>query len=232
MKICTLAPFAALILAIGCGGGQPAPAEPAAPAPAVDTATPLPAEPPAPAEPPKPVLKTMDNLQAAHVGETNAITRYMAFAEAADKEGYKNVGRLFRAAARAEEIHAEKIGKIIMAKGGSPEPGDAKPEVKTTAENVKAALAGESAESGTMYPGFAETAKAEGNAEAEQLFKGFQAVEAEHAKLYEDTDKNLAAWKKGKKNIWVCPVCGNVMTSNKAPCAVCTAPAKEFEAIK
>jgi rubrerythrin len=226
-----------LVLAIGCGGPQPTPPAPApapTPTPAVETPAPPPApEPPsAPAEPEKPALKTPENLQAAYTGETNAIVRYKAFAEAADKEKYKAVAMLFRAAARAEEIHAKKIADVITAAGGSPVAGTATPEVKKTAENVKTALAGESAERDTVYPGFIEAAKAEGRADAESLFKGMMEVEGEHAKLYKKADKDLEYWKKADREFWLCPVCGNVMTSKKDSCGVCGTDPSAFEEIK
>jgi rubrerythrin len=239
MKTLALVLVAALVLAIGCGGNPPPP--PAAPTPPkAETVTPPPPapapettpEPAPPAEPPKPALKTPDNLQAAYAGETDAMARYKAFAEAADKEKYKPVAVLFRAAVRAEEIHAKRLAELITAGGGTPVAGTATPEVKTTAENVKAALAGESAERDTVYPGFVETAKAEDRADAVSAFKAMAEVEGEHAKLYKRVDKDLAYWKKGDKEIWLCPVCGNVMTSKKESCTVCGTDSSAFEEIK
>jgi rubrerythrin len=229
----------AFVFVAACGGPQPTPP---APAPAPETVAPPPAptpEPtpaatptPPPAAPEAPALKTPENLQAAYTGETNAIARYKAFAVAADKEKYKAVAALFRAAARAEEIHAKKLADVIAAQGGTPVAGTATPEAKTTAENVKAALAGESAERDTVYPGFVETAKAEGSGDAESAFKGMMEVEGEHAKLYKKADKDLAYWKKADREFWLCPVCGNVMTSKKESCGVCGTDPSAFEEIK
>ena len=240
MKSLSLAFALVLVLAIGCGGPQPTPPAPepaAAPAPAPEAVTDAgpaaePAAAPAPAEPEKPALKTPENLQAAYAGETDAIIRYKAFAVAADKEKYKAVAVLFRAAARAEEIHAKNIGDLITAQGGTPVAGTATPEVKTTAENIKTALAGESAERDTVYKGFVETAKAEENAAAERLFKGMLEVEGEHAKLYKKADKDLAYWKKTDREFWLCTLCGNVMTSKKESCGVCGTDPSTFEEIK
>ena len=239
MKIWTpvFSTLVVLTLAIGCGGPQPTPPAPApetvAPPPApTPEPTPEPTPVPAPAEPSMPALKTPENLQAAYAGETNAIARYKAFAEAADKEKYKSVAMLFRAAVRAEELHAKKIADVITAAGGTPVAGTATPEVKKTADNIKAALAGESAERDTVYPGFAETAIAEGDAGAVSLFKGMAEVEGEHAKLYKKADKDLAYWKKADREFWLCPVCGNVMTSKKESCSVCGTDPGAFEEVK
>ncbi|MCK9462039.1 MAG: rubrerythrin [Proteobacteria bacterium] len=238
MKSLSLASALVLVFAIGCGGGQPTPPAPAPePTPEVEAtpdagpaaeATP----PPPPAEPSAPALKTPENLEAAYAGETDAIARYKAFAAAADKEKYKDVAALFRAAARAEEIHAQKLADLIAAAGGTPAAGTATPEVKKTALNIKAAIAGESADSDTLYKGFAETAKAEGRTDAESAFKVMMEVEAGNTKLFKRAEKDLAYWKQDEREFWVCPVCGFVMTSRKESCGVCATDPSTFEEIE
>ena len=64
--------------------------------------------------------KTLQNLQAAYNGESNAHARYLAFAEQADREGYPQVAVLFRAAARAEEIHLTNHAAVIRQLGATP----------------------------------------------------------------------------------------------------------------
>ena len=64
---------------------------------------------------------TMDNLQAAFNGESSPRARYSVFAEKADAEGYAGAASLFRAAARAEEIHAGNHAAVIQKFGGVPE---------------------------------------------------------------------------------------------------------------
>ena len=104
--------------------------------------------------------QTLANLNAAYEGESNAAHRYEAFARKAEAEGYAYVGRLFRAAARAESIHRESHKEAILALGGKVK--DFKlDEVKvgTTAENLRAAIKGESYERDTMYPDFLKLAR-------------------------------------------------------------------------
>ena len=173
-----------------------------------------------------------DDLYLTGTKLPKVTTEHKAFAEAADKDKFKDAAAMFRATARAEENHVKSIGDMITAQGGKPVAGTAKPEVKTTAENVKAAIAGESAESGTVYPGFAETAKAEENGAAERLFKLLAEVDGQHAKLYKKADKDLAYWKKAEREFWLCPVCGNVTTSKKESCAVCATDPGAFEQVK
>jgi rubrerythrin len=64
---------------------------------------------------------TLENLQAAYNGESNAHSRYLAFAKQASLEGYGEVASLFRAAARAEEIHASNHAAVLRMLGAVPQ---------------------------------------------------------------------------------------------------------------
>ena len=114
---------------------------------------------------------TLDNLQAGFNGESNAHSRYLAFAEKADQEGYGEVASLFRAAAKAEEVHAANHAAVIKKMGGTPEAKIETPVVKSTKENLEAAIKGESYERDTMYPEFLKQARAEGNRDAVQTLQ-------------------------------------------------------------
>ncbi len=135
--------------------------------------------------------KTLDNLQAAYNGESNAHAKYVAFAQKADEEGYPSVASLFRAAARAEQVHADTHASVIKSMGGVPKADVKAPEVKSTKENLEAAVKGETYERDIMYPEFIATAKAEGNKEALKAFNYAKTAEAEHAKLYSADLKEL-----------------------------------------
>ena len=75
---------------------------------------------------------TLTNLQTAFNGESNANAKYLAYAKKADEEGYNRVGRLFRAAARAEAIHAQNHAKVIRSMGAEPVTEIKLPEIKST----------------------------------------------------------------------------------------------------
>lgn len=150
---------------------------------------------------------TLDNLIAAYNGESNAHARYVAFAAKADEEGYKGVGSLFRAAARAEEIHAANHKQVIEGLGGTAKAEIATPDVKSTAENLKASIEGESYERDTMYPEFITQAKKEGNKAALRSFDFAKTAEAEHATFYQSALDALDSWKEGR-TFYVCTVCG------------------------
>src|SRR5271166_4113130 len=107
--------------------------------------------------------RTVENLQTAFNGESNAHARYLAFAVKADQEGYGEVASLFRAAARAEEIHAANHAAVIKELGGVPQAKIEKPDVKTTRDNLQAAIKGETYERDTMYPEFLKQARIDGS---------------------------------------------------------------------
>src|SRR5512142_2024615 len=114
--------------------------------------------------------KTLDNLQAAFNGESNARARYLAFAAKADQEGYAQAASLFRAAARAEEIHAANHAVVITNMGAVPKAVIEPSAVKSTRENLEAAIAGETYEREVMYPDFIAVAKEEKNSPALRTF--------------------------------------------------------------
>ena len=177
---------------------------------------------------------TLDNLQAAFNGESNAKAKYEAFAVKADAEGYKSVASLFRATAASETIHARKHAAAIKKLGAAPLATVGKPEVKSTKENLEAALAGETYEKETMYPDFIKQAQAEKNKGAVMSFKGALAAEAEHAKLYKQALGELEAWKPAGKEFMVCQICGYTLLADPAllKCPVCSAPKEKFTLIK
>lgn len=187
---------------------------------------------PAQAAPAAKAATTLENLQAAYNGESNAHANYLAFAGKADAEGYLKVAALFRAAALAESNHAAKHAKAIKALGAEPVCTLVAAKVGTTQENLEAAIQGETYESTTMYPGFAAQAKAEKNPDQARAFSGTGAVEAAHAKLYAAALADLPAWKKAG-DIWVCQVCGNIVDKlDFQYCAICKEPVSVFAKVK
>jgi rubrerythrin len=166
-------------------------------------------------------MASIDNLKAAFAGESQANRRYLAFAQKADAEGYKQIAKLFRAAAEAETVHALAH---FRAMGG----------VKDTTANLEAAAEGERFEFQEMYPPFLAEALKEGHKAAAASFKNALAVEEVHNTLYKEalgtikTGKDLAA-----TAIFVCGVCGNTVTGT-APdrCSVCHVEKSKFIEIK
>jgi len=174
---------------------------------------------------------TLENLQAAFNGESNARAKYLAFAQKADAEGYGKVASLFRAAARAEEIHAKNHAKVIRAAGSEPNAVIEKVEPKSTRENLQAAIAGETYEFETMYPNFLAAARAAGDAQAERTFDFASQVERVHARLYSEALAHLEDWKTAA-TFYVCPVCGETVSAvDFARCPVCATKGEIFEKV-
>lgn len=176
--------------------------------------------------------KTLDNLQTAFNGESNAKARYLAFAQKAENEGYGKAASLFRAAAKAEDIHANNHAEVIRKLGATPLADVKTPEVKSTAENIQAAIKGESYERDTMYPDFLKQARDDGNKDAVRTFNLAKEAEAEHARLYTEASNNLAAWKTTVQPFYVCPSCGYTTgTLNFARCPVDFTAKEKFIAV-
>jgi rubrerythrin len=175
---------------------------------------------------------TLNNLNASFDGESNAHARYVAFAAKADQEGYPQVARLFRAAARAEQIHAGNHAEVIRSLGGTPKAVIGTVAVKSTAENLQAALAGESYERDTMYPSFLAEARKDGDAKAIRTLTLARTAEIEHARLYQEALSNLEAMRQPGGPIYVCGVCGYTTTSlPAAKCPSSFSPRERFERI-
>jgi len=162
-------------------------------------------------------MSTMENLQAAFAGESQANRKYLAFAKKAEEDGYPQVARLFRAAAEAETIHAHAHLHVM---GG----------INETVANLEAAIAGEGHEFKEMYPRFLAEAQAESMKPAEFSFKNALAVEAIHHGLY---TKALEAVNSGADltatPIHVCSVCGNTVEGSVPDtCPICNVPRSKF----
>ena len=149
--------------------------------------------------------QTLDNLNAAFQGESNAAHRYDAFAKQADTEGRAYVARIFRAASKAEAIHRESHKQAILALGGKVK--DFKLDaVKAgaTADHLQAAIKGESYERDTMYPAFLAVAKKDEAKDAVRTLLYAEKAEGEHAKLFKEARENLDKNTDGP--IYVCKI--------------------------
>jgi rubrerythrin len=174
---------------------------------------------------------TLKNLLTAFNGESNANAKYTLFAKKADEEGYGQVASLFRAAARAEQIHAANHGAVIRKLGGTPEAKIESHAVNSTRENLKVAIAGEEYERDVMYPDFIQEAEEQKNSAALRTFKGALEAEKEHARMYAQALATLDE-KKGKTSYYVCAVCGyTVEKVDFERCPVCQHPKEKFEMI-
>ena len=161
--------------------------------------------------------QTEENLSTAFAGESQANRKYLAFAKQAEKDGHKQIAKLFRAAAVAETVHAHAHLTVM---GG----------VKSTDENLKAAIEGEHFEFKKMYPEFLEQAKEEAHTTATMSFERALKVEKIHHNLYSQALQGLESRTPTEaKPYYVCQVCGNTV-ENEAPetCPICETPKQSF----
>jgi len=175
--------------------------------------------------------QTLQNLNTAFQGESNAANRYQKFAAKAEADGYPQVAKLFRAASDAESIHRDTHKAAIQELGGTVatfeldvvEPG-------TTAENLQAAIKGETYERDTMYPEFLALAKADDARAAIRTLEFAAAAEKEHAMLYQDALDNLG--NNTPADYFVCQVCGMTLTELPAKkCPSCRKSKDEYKKI-
>ncbi|MGO8677400.1 MAG: rubrerythrin family protein [Limisphaerales bacterium] len=159
---------------------------------------------------------SIDNLKEAFAGESQASQKYLAFAKKAEKDGFGNIAALFRTAAEAERIHAE--GHLGALDG-----------IGSTAENLAAAIGGETYEYTKMYPPMLKQAEAEGH-KAKRMFDYACKAEAVHAHLYRLA---LEAIQKGQdlpdQKIYLCPVCGHIEFGTPPEhCPICKAKGSSY----
>ena len=121
--------------------------------------------------------KTHENLKAAFAGESQANRRYLYFAKIADVEGYSEIASNFRETAEGETGHAHGHLDYIK-KVGDPATGL---PIGDTADNLKAAVAGETHEYTDMYPGMAKSARGEDFGEVADWFETLAKAEKSHA---------------------------------------------------
>jgi rubrerythrin len=161
-------------------------------------------------------MSTINDLKAAFAGESQANRKYLAFADKAEKDGYPQIARLFRASAAAETVHAHAH---LRAMDG----------VNSTVENLQAAIDGENYEHVSMYPEFIQAAMAEGNKRALRSFEYAMAVEQEHEKLYRQA-LEMIDQEQEEYDYYICPVCGHTHP-REAPetCPVCGVSGVRFQ---
>lgn len=161
---------------------------------------------------------TENFLKEAFAGESMAHMKYLIFSEIAEKEGYSNIARLFKAISYAEQVHATNHFKNLG-------------NIGRTSENLQSSIDGETFEVEEMYPVYNNTAKLQEEKGAE--ISTHYALEAEkiHSELYKMA-KDLAEKNKDieKEDIYICPVCGFTHIGEPPDkCPVCGALKDKFK---
>ena len=167
------------------------------------------------------MARTKENLESSFIGESQASRKYLFFAEKADKEGHRQIARLFRAVAEAETVHGRNHLQVMQG-------------IKSTRENLLAAIADENHEFTEMYPSFIRQAEIEAKKRARHSFSMASKVEEIHHGLFQVA---LSMLEEGhameEKPFYVCEYCGNTV-GGEAPekCPVCGAPEGMFKQVE
>jgi len=185
---------------------------------------------------------TLQNLAKAFLGESQARNRYSFYSKIAKKEGFEQIAEIFLLTAENEREHAKWLFRLIneLKEKSGENPDEIKIEagvpttLGNTAENLKAAIAGENFEQTQMYPEFADMAEEEGLTEIATRLRAIAIAEKHHEerfrKLLAEIEGN-SVFKKEKEVYWVCRKCGYVSEANEAPekCPSCGHPRSYFE---
>jgi len=160
---------------------------------------------------------TQGNLEAAFAGESQAHMKYLIFAAQAEKEGLANVARLFRAISFAEQVHATNHFRTLGYLG-------------TTADNLQAAIGGETYEVEEMYPAFRAVAELQEEKGAVRSHSAAMEAEKVHAGMYEKARQAVLSGRDAAVgDLYICEVCGWTV-EGEAPerCPICGAPRNKF----
>jgi rubrerythrin len=158
--------------------------------------------------------RTLQNLTNAFVGEAKASVRLLGYAEVADKEGFGQIARLFRAISTAEKVHALKHLRLLKVIG-------------STEENLQAALEAEASISENTYPAFIQTAEEDAFPAAQTSFSHARDAEACHARLYKHAMEHMLAQE--ETSYFICPVSGYVADGEPPErCPICGARGEKF----
>ncbi|GAB1399570.1 rubrerythrin-2 [Aminivibrio sp.] len=174
---------------------------------------------------------TTEFLRSAYGGESMAHMRYLGWADKADKEGLPKIARLFRAVAYAEQVHA--TNHFVVLNGDVADcalTAGAVFGMKTTAENLVGAIAGEEHEVDQMYPVYYETAKFQGEKDAMRSFNFALQAEKQHAEFFRQARASALEGKDLEfESVHICPICGHTI-ADEAPdkCPVCAAPKDKY----
>jgi len=159
-----------------------------------------------------------ENLRNAFAGESQAYMKYVIFAEEAEEEGFKNIARLFRAIAYAEQVHAKNHLQALGL-------------IRLTSDNIKNAIEGERYEVEEMYPSYNAIAKLQNEKEAERTTNWALQAEKIHLTMYQKALK-MVEEKKDLEigEIYICERCGYTVEGElPEKCPICGTPKERFK---
>ncbi len=191
------------------------------------------------------MLKTIENLVKAFIGESQARNRYTFYASIAKKEGYEQIAEIFLMTAENEKEHAETLYELIneLKKRFHEEVSEITVETSApiilgnTIENLKSAISGENYEHTKMYPEFARIANEEGFSDVAARLRAIAEAERHHEERFKRLLKELEAGTIFKKDVevwWVCRKCGYIHFGKEPPeeCPSCGHSKNYFQVLR
>lgn len=159
-------------------------------------------------------MKTDENLQQVIASVSSASVKFSAYAEIADKEGYRQVAKLFRAMAETQKVFAIKAMRILG-------------ELENTENNLSAAIDVKTYEFTQLYPNFIEQADQDGNPMAQAAYRAAMETTRSHVRILNTALDNIGRNK--EVDYWVCQMCGKI-ESGETPvaCKTCGAAREKF----
>jgi len=174
---------------------------------------------------------TASNLRSAFAGESQAHMRYLIYGDKAEKDGFPNVARLFRAIAYAEQVHATNhFQQLRDLKGPALTVAGAGFGLGPTAENLEVAIEGEEFEVNEMYPVYKAAAELQEEKGALRSFDWAWQAEQIHAAMYKEAKAAVEAGKDYDIGpVYICSVCGHTV-EGEAPdrCPICSAKREKY----
>ena len=175
---------------------------------------------------------TASHLRSAFAGESQAHMRYLIYGDKAEKEGFPNVARLFRAIAYAEQVHATNhFQQLREAKGPALTVAGAGFGLGPSADNLDVAIEGEDFEVAEMYPVYKAAAEFQGEKGAVRSFDWAWQAEQIHAAMYKEAKAAVLTGKDYEVGpVYICSVCGHTV-AGRAPdrCPVCNAVREKYK---
>ena len=183
--------------------------------------------------------KTAENLAAAFAGESMARTRYLFYAEVAEKEGFPVISDVFLETADNERGHAEVFYEYLSGEeefsGTVLHPGTMVPvSFGTTPENLFASAKSEFEEWSDLYREFARVARDENYEMIARSFSAIASIEKRHDYRFRDLLNRFAEGKLFRSDelvLWECTNCGLFIRGEEAPetCPACLHKRKYFK---
>lgn len=183
-------------------------------------------------------LAVIRNLETAFEEETKICSSYKVYALKADAEGYHGIASLFRATARAEQIHASNHARVLRHMGGLTSIEIREPRVESTMENLRSTLVDQKFEVDYLYPTFLTTTVPLFDSTAIRTLQRALKADESHVQMYSEVMPRINAngksgWAYAQHEFFVCALCGYMAQDQESEnCPTCNYLWEKFERVR